>query len=212
MTPSADGYWGETALVAMPSQRAALSLQLVPATTIVGSVKLPRASSANELTVYLQSIDADDPTHPTTRALTCPIDHDRLTCNVPVGKYDLAFRIAGYVSVYRWGARLDGPRSDVGVLAFKRGSTFSGRVEFAQSSKTNPKIDVELSPASQTAENDAVRARKNASHLLTQPNARGFFSFNVIPGRYIVRATALDASADKKAKADATAAHKKLKI
>lgn len=182
VTPSAEGYWGETTLVAMPAQQGTLSLHLVPATKITATVKLPDRAKANELTVYLQS--AEGPSH----AIACPIDHDRVACAVPAGTFDVAFRMAGYVSLYRWDAHLSAPKTDLGALAFKRGSTFSGRVDAPRDAKAQ----VELTQATQTNENDMIRARKNASRLVAQPNARGFFSFNVAPGRYVVRATAAD--------------------
>jgi len=184
LTPAAPGRWGESVLVTNDTHE--VSLKLLPATTLHAQIKLPDRGRVNEVSVHLQTIDAVDLSHAETRVVNCPIARDRIDCAVPAGVQDLVFRIPGYTSLYRWNQALAAPAADIGVLAFKRGATFSGRVE---SPLKNVAIDVELTPSSRADENDAYRARKSVAKLVTHPNARGTFVFNVTPGRYVVRAS-----------------------
>jgi hypothetical protein len=191
LSASATGYWSEPRLVTASPARPEVLLELEPATRVHAIVKLPRPAKASELTIHLQTFEAQ----PRTRSVVCAIAGERLDCDVPAGRQDLVFRIAGYSSVFRWGETLDRPRADLGTLTFRRGSTFSGRVEIPPG--RDAKVDVILAPAGETPENDAFRARRSVARQNTRPNARGYFAFNVAPGRYVVHATAGDLISDE---------------
>src|SRR5437762_10183227 len=182
VTAKAAGFWSEPRLIATSDSDIVLALE--PATRMRARVKLPRPVKASEMTVYLQTSDVSM----RARSVVCPIIGDRAECDVPAGKQDLVFRVPGCSSIFRWSEDLKGSQSDLGTLVFRRGSTFSGRVE----ATTNEKINVILAPSSEANENEMFRVRKNAARMVTQPNARGFFSFNVAPGHYFVHATAGD--------------------
>jgi hypothetical protein len=191
VSASAAGYWSEPRLVTVSDQATDVALELEPATHLRARVKLPREARASEMTIYLQTTD----TQPRSRSVVCSVTGDRAECDVPAGKQDIAFRIAGYASLFRWSETLAAPQANLGVLTFRRGSTFSGRVEMP--SIKNTKVDVVLTPASEAMENEAFVARKNTARLVAQPNARSFFAFNVAPGRYVVHASAGDLISDE---------------
>jgi hypothetical protein len=178
------GHWCEPRLVTVSDQPSDVTVELEPATRLRARLKLPRPTKARDLTIHLQ-------TESRTRSVVCPITADRIECDVPSGKQDLVFRVEGHASLFRWSENLSGANADLGTLVFRRGSTFSGSVETRPGiAPVDAKIDVILLPANDTQENDAFRGRKSAARIVTQPNARGFFAFNIAPGRYTVRATA----------------------
>jgi len=187
----APGYWCEPRLITVSDQPADVALELEPATRLRARVKLPRDARANEMTIHLQTADRNI----RSRSVVCPITDGRADCDVPAGEQDLAFRIAGYATLFRWNEPLPQPRIDLGILTFKRGSTFSGRVEMPAAK--DAKVDVVLTPFNNAQENEVQIGRKNGARLTVQPNARGFFAFNVAPGRYLVHAASCDLMSDE---------------
>ena len=189
VTANATGFWSEPRLVTVGAQPAEVTLDLGPATRLHARVKLPRGARASEMTIHLQTIEP----RPRTRSVVCTIAGDRAECDAPAGQQDLAFRIAGYASIFRWNETLSPPRADLGTLAFQRGSTFSGRVEMPKDTR----VEITLTPFAAAIENEPLRIRKGAAQMVTHPNARGFFAFNVAPGRYVVRASAGELVSDE---------------
>src|ERR1051326_8323521 len=191
VSANAPGFWGEPRLVTVTDQAADVALELEPATRLHARVKLPRDARAGEMTIHLQMTDRNV----RSRSVVCPITDGRADCEVRAGEQHLAFRIPGYATLFRWNEPLAAPRADLGILTFKRGSTFSGRVEMPAAK--NAKVDIILAPFSIAQENELQIARKNGARLTAQPNARGFFAFNVAPGRYLVHAVSGDLMSDE---------------
>jgi len=175
---TAPGWWSEETFV---TGDAVPTLVLERASTLHASVN----AEARHATIYFQPSSGG-----TTRAQRCAIAESRIACDLPAGVHDLKFRIDGYASVYRWNANLSAPKSDLGALTFKKGSTFSGRIEFSDKLPENTRLDVSLTPSVEATQNDEVRARANITRIVAHPNARGFFAMDVAPGRYVVKATA----------------------
>lgn len=190
VSATAPGYWSEPQLVDLRNGPAEAVLAMEPSTRLKARLKMPRGEHEREVTIHLQTVESQR-----ARYVTCPIVEDRIDCDVPSGQQDVVFRVKGYASLFRWNEALAAPGVDLGLLVFQRGSTFSGRVEMPPESK-NEAVDVTLQPKSTTLDNDALRSRKTATLLVSHPNTRGYFAFNVTPGQYVVHATSHDLTSD----------------
>ena len=180
--------WSDPVLVVVNEPQTEASLALERATVLRARVKLiPDAAPPNrELTIHFQPTDGSR----TARVATCPVQDGILSCSIPSGLHDLVVRADGYASHFRWNTEVVGAEVDLGAISLRRGSTFSGRVESAEKLPKNTRITVTLRPVSSAPQNDTVRNRAAIGHLVTYPNARGLFAFDVVPGEYRVRASA----------------------
>lgn len=199
---AASGYFAADEVV-VPPQAGALAarVMLFRTTTLRARLEPPlRVSPETELTVRLTRL------RPPARAASktaltsaeesgtlsgpferrCVVAAESVSCEVPVGRWDLRFRIPGYIPVYCWDVALglDQPAA-IAPLAFKKGSSVVGRVE-ARDGDLAPTCRAELSipvppgsPASPTTQQISRMTRT------TPVNGRGFFQFEGIPpGRY----------------------------
>ncbi len=192
VSATSPGYWSAPVLVSVADRPAEATLILYRSTRLRTRVTIPSPGQARLLDVYF------NPTDPASRAPrgseSCPVTDGHVDCELPMGTYDLAFRIPGHASLYRWGIDLrEKPSVDLGTLGFRRGATLSGRVEGADGKRQESDIvEVTLRNAAASERNDAMRNSQSVTRTVTRANKRGFFSFDVLPGSYIVSASSGD--------------------
>lgn len=199
VSASCPGYWSEPVLVSVAGQPVEASLTLYRATRLRAVLTIPPPGKARTVDVYFS------PTESTSGqprgSATCPVADGQVDCELPSGLYDLAFRIPGHATLYRWSvdlrampsADIDQNKSkDIGKLAFRVGSTLSGRVEVngGEHQDSLESVKVTLRSATGGDRNDALRDRESLTGMVSRPNQRGFFSFDVLPGSYVVSASA----------------------
>jgi hypothetical protein len=175
----APDFWCEPVLVDVGERPAEADVVVYPAGKVSANVGKHR-----QATVYFQAIGAQSPA---AGSVACPAADEQIACRVPAGTYDLAFRVPGHASTYKFGIAIaHGGAVDVGSLRFQRGSTLSGRVEPV---KRGVATEVVLVPVASAA-NDALRHRAEVARQVARPNERGIFVFNVPGGEYNVFARA----------------------
>ncbi|MEA2336338.1 MAG: hypothetical protein QOE82_345 [Thermoanaerobaculia bacterium] len=130
LTPHSDGDWSEPRLVIVSAESQSVVLNSYPLARVTARVSVASGKDPKELQAYFHRVSLEDVTSPPEGNVTCGIEKKIAICELPAGEYDLAFRVPGFVSRYRWNAKL-APRAtlDAGALQFVPGSTLSGRVE-----------------------------------------------------------------------------------
>lgn len=178
----APGFWSERVLVkdAQP-----LEVRLRPAATVVASIAAPKGSKIEHLAVHFEAVDQSF-----SGATVCRVGGDVASCDVPIGVLDLAWRAPGFASQYQWDVTVRAPRTQAAKVVLRRGSTFSGRVEWPDRRVKRDGATVAAWPASSAGQNDELRARAAVQRVTARTNARGFFSLDLAPGEYVVQARA----------------------
>ncbi|HEX7154912.1 MAG TPA: hypothetical protein VF618_25755 [Thermoanaerobaculia bacterium] len=196
LTPRASGWWAPPSVVRIEASTATVALPLFPAGILRGTVEVPAGSSPRELTVHFQPLPGAGPATAPGGVLTCPIEGRTFACELPAGRFDLALRIQGLASLHRWEQTLATARPlDLGRLRFERGASLTGKVVFEErrdrpKPAEQPKVTIELTPASLTMMTDDARHRAAVRRVVATANARGLFHLNAPPGRYVVQARA----------------------
>jgi hypothetical protein len=186
---SSPGYWSEPELVSVTDHPTEATLTLYRATRIRAQVATPSKTAARTVDVYFNPTDTTS--GQPSGSIACPVSEGSLDCELPSGLYDLAFRIPGHASTYKWDVDLKAkPLADLGTLQFRIGATLSGQVVIDGLGKQDSldKVKVTLRNDSGVARNDALLSRQSVTAMSTRPNQRGFFSFDVLPGNYVVSA------------------------
>jgi hypothetical protein len=179
VTASAPGFWSAETLVHLPEDAPKAEAHFVfeRAATVTARATFP-GRSPRELVAHFQA-PAGEP----SRSTRCPVEGRRVTCIVPLGTLDLAFRAEGYATVFRWDTPVAAAGVDLGLLAFQTGSTLSGRVQ-------NPTRDTRVVAAPPSA--NAVQAGAHPRLALhtreASVDARGRFAMHLEPGLYRVHA------------------------
>lgn len=195
----AQGYWAAEEIVLPTGEPVEKSLRLRPAGVLKGHVALPRGESLpTSLSVTLEPAEpfrvqrsraaGGRPFPPTTQS--CPVDsHGGWVCAAPAGRLDLRLRVKGYVSEYRWGARMDaGKILDLGELVLRPGASVVGWVRTADRSPLQPGARASLTPSTAGSQLDAEVAGVDRRTESTEIDRRGFFHFEgVAPGSYELR-------------------------
>lgn len=155
---------------------------------LVAPAKLP-----GEMKVHFQqSADPQDPELAGEHIAMGKPEGDRVELELPAGTYDLAFRVAGYSSVFRWDQTIvAGEARELGSLALQKGTTISGRVDIGSVPKSDLKnLRVVLRPHAVVPGEELRPEKAKLRELTAQPTSRGFFDFAVQPGAYAVQALA----------------------
>ncbi len=208
LTPRIGDDWGEAEAISVTSEPKTVVLNSYPSTRLSAKVKLPNGKMAHELKVYFQRSDAEDLDVPAGGDVSCELVKNDATCRVPAGQLDLTFRVPGFVSRYRWDAKLQkGKPFDAGVLEFVAGSTLSGRVEVPKSREVKlEQAVVVVRPVSPAGSNEELQRRADSARQTAHPNGRGLFAFNLAAGQYTLQAT-LGNLISEEVIADVTAGH-----
>jgi hypothetical protein len=186
-----DGEWSEPRLVTVRGETQTVDLDTFPLARLTAHVVLKAGKVPRELKAYFHRVSLEDATSPPEGNATCEIARGITTCGLPAGDYDLAFRIPGYVSRYRWNTTLKARTPfDAGALEFVPGSTLSGRVEIAQGTEVRlERVNVVVKPAVIPGANDEQRHRNESARLTTHPTHRGLFAFDLPPGQFTIQAS-----------------------
>jgi hypothetical protein len=191
VSASYPGYWAAPALVSIPASSPEATIRLYRTTRVRASVTTPARGKTRSVDVHFTPTEAESDLPRSSTA--CAIADTDLDCEIPSGVYDLAFRIPGHASLYRWGVDLrERPAIALGKLEFRTGSTFSGRVEVANSDRRNDSLEgvqIALRTAGGPNRNDNFRNRQSVTAMTARANRRGFFSFDVLAGQYVVSAS-----------------------
>jgi hypothetical protein len=198
-------YWVAPVLLSAPLAARELPLKLLPAATLTGRLVVPEGqtlpaeiSVGVEATPELAAASPGAAVKNLTRALpssqiSCPVEETHFRCLVPAGTLDLALRVEGFISHYRWGLPVKrGALVDVGTVALERGAAVSGWVVVrGAAAPSGPRVKVELQPQGRSEAASPVEyARLAGRRLDATVDARGFFHFRgVPPGGYTLTAT-----------------------
>jgi hypothetical protein len=186
-----DGEWSEPRLVSVRDTPQTADLSTYPLARLTARVTLATGKEAHELQAYFHRVSMEDTSAPTEGSVACDVAKRIATCQLPAGQLDLAFRITGYVSRYRWNTSLTtGAPFDAGTLHFTTGSTLSGRVEIPQHRQARlDRVTVVVKPAIIPGANDQFRHRNEAARLTAHPTRRGMFAFDLPPGQFTIQAS-----------------------
>jgi hypothetical protein len=174
---SAPDFWSAETLLHVLDDASSAEARFVfeRAATVTAKAAFPAGRSPRELVVHFQPATGGP-----ARSTRCPIEDRRVTCVVPLGTLDLAFRAEGHATVYRWDTPVVPAGVDLGAMTFQRGSTISGRVQ-------NPGRDTHVVVASPRDALDA-ESRLTLQERQAPVDARGRFAIHLAPGRYRVHA------------------------
>ncbi len=186
-----DGDWSEPRLLSIGEGEQSAVLDTFPMAQLTARVTVPNGKEPHELQAYFQRVSMEDLSSPSEGSVACSVTKGTARCQLPAGEFDLAFRIPGYVSRYRWKVPLTaGPPAAIGLLQFVAGSTLSGRVESAQRRDIRlDRVTVVVRPAAGPGANDEQRHRSESARITTHPTRRGFFAVDLPPGLFTVEAS-----------------------
>ncbi len=200
LTPRVGNDWSETrAIRVVDGKSQAVELDSYPATLLTARVSLPDGKVPAQLKVYFQRANVDDETVPAEGNSNCEVNKDSALCRLPAGELDLSFRVTGFVSRFRWGIQLtkDVP-FDAGTIAFRPGSTLTGRVEIPKGPAAKvEQVNVTVRPVPPPGSNEEQRRRADTAKLTTHPNNRGLFAFDLPAGQFAIRATIGDLTSEE---------------
>jgi hypothetical protein len=190
VTVQAPGYWSRPGYLAVGGLQAP-ALQLFPAGTIEGRLKLPPGRSPARIFVLFRSAPgAAERFAPTTEV--CALDGARFRCAVPAGTLDFRLRIPGFITHSRWGARVPrGGKLDMGSLELKPGASIVGWIVAPDRTFRWADCKVEISPLeSGPGASLADVSRQSVLRQKATVNSRGFFEFDSLaPGSYALVAS-----------------------
>jgi hypothetical protein len=206
-----DGEWSEPRLVPVHDSPQTVDLNTFPLARLTARVTLAGGKEPHELQAYFHRVSLEDQSAPPEGSVVCNVARGIATCQLPAGQLDLAFRITGYVSRYRWNAALT-PRAvlDAGTLHFVPGSTLSGRVEIPQHRDARlDRVNVVVKPSAIAGANEEQRHRNESARLTAHPTRRGLFAFDLPPGQFTIQASYNDLISEE-LKVDIAAGHEAL--
>ncbi len=200
LTATTKGIWAPiTVIEAREGTTTRVTIPILRAVSVKGKIVLPESSkTASSIKLYFQRSLEDRSVHEIDSPLNDEqvvngrIEEDRVLFELPAGRLDLALRIGGYTSVYRWDKTiaLDAV-NDLGNLLFRRGTTISGRIDVGTVPKSAlENVRVTLRPDETAPVNEVHEQQAALRRLMATPTARGFFHFDVQPGTYVLQATA----------------------
>ena len=206
-----DGEWSEPRLVTVRDASLTADLNTYPLARVTARVTLDSGKEAHELQAYFHRVLLEDANTPAEGSVACDVARGIATCQLPAGTLDLAFRITGYVSRYRWNTALS-PRAnfDAGALHFVPGSTLSGRVEIPLRREARlDRVNVVVKPTVFPGANEQIRHRNESARLTTHPSRRGLFAVDLPPGQFTIQAFYNDLISEE-LKIDVAAGHESL--
>jgi len=215
LTAHFDGDWSEQRLISVRDTPQVAELHTYPLARLTARVTLPSGKEPHEVQAYFHRVSMADLNSPAEASVRCAVVKGMAGCELPAGEFDLAFRISGYVSRFRWNASLTTKTPfDAGVLHFVEGSTLTGRVEIPdrRPDRLNERLDlvtVTLQPAAIPGANEEMRHRSEAAKLVAHPTRRGLFAFELPPGQFSIQASYKDLISDEVI-ADVSAGHEAL--
>lgn len=184
--------WTPPRTIAAEAGPLEVRLPAVPAGTAVGRVALPRGEPApRALTVVLLPSRQDRlPAGSAGAETECPVRDGRWACHLPAAVLDARFRAPGFLSVYRWGLRVErGGTVDLGTLDLRRGAGLAGWVRTEDGGPLGEAGRVELDVPAVWADDPAEAERKPLRAVATDVLPNGFFAFQGIPpGTYALTA------------------------
>jgi hypothetical protein len=206
-----DGEWSEQRLVSIAGTPQTVDLDTFPLARVTAKVTLPSGKDPRELLIYFHRVGLEDITAPSEGSVACEVVKGSAGCQLPAGAYDLAFRVPGFVSRYRWNVALTSQTPfNAGTLQFVPGSTLSGRVELPPQDRTRlDRISVVVRPVAVPGANAEARHRNESARVTAHPTRRGLFAFDLPPGQFTVQASYEDLISDE-VTADISAGHEAL--
>lgn len=204
--------WSEDRLIAVRNEPQTVALDTYPLAQLTVKITLADGRAPREMRVWFHRVRIEDLNSPPEGNVSCPVLKGVATCGLPAGEYDLAFRIPGYVTRYRWNTPMvaNGKILDAGALRFATGATLSGRIEVPHSREARlDRVSVVVEPAAFPGANDDQRHRAESARITVHPTRRGFFSADLPPGQFTVQASLGDLASETR-KVDVTAGHEAL--
>gem|GEM_PF-1716868 len=186
-----DGDWSEPRLVTVRDEVQAADLNTYPLARVTARVSLDSGKEAHELQTYFHRVSLEDTNTPSEGSVACDVVKGMATCQLPAGTLDLAFRITGFASRYRWNAAL-APHAtfDAGALHFVPGSTLSGRVEIPQRREARlDRVNIIVKPAIFPGANEQFRHRNESARITAHPSRRGLFAVDLPAGQFTIQAS-----------------------
>lgn len=199
LTPTTQGVWAPvTVIESRESGTARVTIPILRAVPVKGRLVLPAPNTVTSIKLFFQRSLEDRSVHEADSPLNDEqmvvghVEEDRVFFEIPAGRFDLALRISGFTSVYRWDKKITGDdANDLGNLLFQRGTTISGSIDPGTVPKSALEaVRVTLRPDETTPVNEVHEQQAALRRLTATPNARGFFHFDVQPGTYVVQASA----------------------
>jgi hypothetical protein len=193
VTIATPGLWSPARAVEVHEGAAArVDLPVLPTGTVRARLVLPAKPPAAVKVHFQQSTDIPDADLAGEHIALGQPDGDRVELELPAGTFDLAFRISGYSSVFRWDQKIAAKEvRDLGALAFRKGTTISGRVDIGSVPKSDLKnLRVVLRPQERSFLDEPRPEKVRLQNVTAEPTPRGFFDFAVQPGAYAVQAIA----------------------
>jgi hypothetical protein len=186
----AGGYYSAPISTEVTASSSAVTIDFYPAVLLRGTLQTGKGDRPRELTAEVRPVVRADERQETPNAtVTCRMNGDRFSCLVPAGLVDLRIGAPGFVPFYRWNVDAPPSQLELGAVALKRGSSFTGDVAYDE--KSLPLNRVRVIAKRDSSASVALRERLALDTAVASPNARGRFSMPLAPGDYIVQA-ALD--------------------
>jgi hypothetical protein len=193
LTARTEGFWAPTKLVPIEADEMTVSFDMWPTGFLQGTVRAPRGEEPP------RQLDLDfqpSPERQGSRAVppgqvSCPVNDDAWTCEVPAGKLDLQLAASEYIHQFRWDVRVArGKTTVLDPVDLKRGSAVRGWL--VTEDGTSPQdVLVELAPRmTRRLPEEEAQTRTKPLALSTRVNHRGFFQIDAVsPGDYVLTAT-----------------------
>ncbi len=184
----APGFWGLPTVLTIGPGENRTTIQLWPASKLAGQLRADPTDNITELVAHFKAAPGfASPQAMPESDVICPLRNQEWQCELPAGKLDIRFQLAGYIDQYRWGLlALPQQRTSAGTLEFRRGSAISGWVVTEQDSPENAAVILRartfVPPVAPTD-----RERLQLMTQTTKVNDRGFFHLDAVPpGEYVI--------------------------
>ena len=193
ITAVAAGYWPTAVSVelASRSEHESVTLDLWPTGWLEGGLQGP---SAEELPKTLDLTFRPSPAESLElpgASVTCPVEADRWSCELPAGRLDVFVGAKGFIRQYLWDVAVPVGESVAlpEAVPLRRGSVVRGWVT-TEDGTAIENATIELAPRTATDPRKETVERIRARKLSMKVTDRGFFQLDgLIPGAYVVTAS-----------------------
>jgi hypothetical protein len=171
-------------------ETSSVEIELYPAALLTGALQVSRGEKpVQHLTAAFQPSPASASQDIPSGTVDCNVRDGKFECVVPAGTLDLSLRAASYIPLYRWElAASRGKPVMLENISLKHGSSLTGRIATGGALGKLDDVRVHVTRDTSLPPDMKTRLALQASSVI--PNARGFFSFVLAPGDYLVDATA----------------------
>ncbi len=191
------GFWAAPIQLELGAEATTVDAVLWPSGVVSGGfTDLPKGEPApREVMVFFRpDPKVDKAKAPPPGRVTCPVDDDlAFSCKLPLGKFDLQFRVGSFIPRYAWGVQLaSGSEKKLGRIDLRKGSSVLGWVATADDrSPLGTKITLKPYVGGAEPRQD-MRDRLKSRRFKTTVNKQGFFQIDDLPpGAYILEARLL---------------------